>query len=34
VTLESGVGRPLHINWDHVAFMEETLATPSGEVVA
>ncbi|HYM44615.1 MAG TPA: hypothetical protein VES65_00430 [Solirubrobacteraceae bacterium] len=23
VTLESGAGRPLHINWEHVAFMEE-----------
>lgn len=30
VTLESGSGRPLHINWDHVTFMEETLAAPLG----
>jgi hypothetical protein len=32
VTLESRAGRPLHINWEHVAFVEETLAAPpSGE---
>jgi hypothetical protein len=32
VTLESSTGRPLHINWDHVAFVEETLAaSPGGE---
>jgi hypothetical protein len=32
VTLESSTGRPLHINWAHVTFMEETLAAPpSGE---
>ena len=32
VTLESRAGRPLHINWGHVAFVEETLAAPpSGE---
>jgi hypothetical protein len=32
VTLESTAGRPLHINWEHVTFMEETLAAPqSGE---
>jgi heptaprenylglyceryl phosphate synthase len=29
VTLESSTGRPLHINWDHVAFMDETLAEPT-----
>lgn len=28
VTLESTVGRPLHINWDHVTFLEELLAVP------
>ena len=28
VTLESESGRPLHINWGHVAFVEETLARP------
>jgi hypothetical protein len=28
VTLESVTGRPLHINWDHVAFLEETLGGP------
>jgi hypothetical protein len=27
VTLESAAGRPLHINWRHVTFVEET---PSG----
>jgi hypothetical protein len=32
VTLESTAGRPLHINWDRVRYMEETLpAPPSGE---
>ena len=32
VTLESAIGRPLHINWEHVAFMEETpAASPGGE---
>jgi hypothetical protein len=37
VTLESSTARPLHINWTHVTFMEETLAAsplaapPSGE---
>ena len=32
VTLESGTGRPLHVNWRHVAFAEETLtAHQSGE---
>jgi hypothetical protein len=32
VTLESGAGGPLHINWDHVAFIEEVLTgPPSGE---
>ncbi len=30
VTLESSAGRPLHVNWDHVAFMEEALASPAG----
>lgn len=24
VTLESVIGRPLHINWRHVAFIEES----------
>ena len=28
VTLESTAGRPLHINWDHVRFMEEMLSVP------
>ena len=28
VTLESGAGRPLHVNWRHVAFVEETLVGP------
>jgi len=28
VTLESEAGRPLHINWDHVAFIQETLVAP------
>jgi hypothetical protein len=32
VTLESTTGAPLHINWDHVAFIAEVLAgPPSGE---
>jgi hypothetical protein len=32
VTLESSTGRPLHINWEHVAFVEETpAASPDGE---
>jgi len=31
VTLESSTGRPLHINWDHVAFVEETLAASPGD---
>jgi hypothetical protein len=31
VTLEGSTGGPLHINWEHVAFIEETLATPAGE---
>jgi len=26
VTLESTAGRPLYINWEHVAFIEETPA--------
>ena len=25
-TLESTAGRPLHVNWSHVIFMEETLS--------
>jgi hypothetical protein len=25
VTLESSTGGPLHVNWDHVAFVEEVL---------
>lgn len=29
VTLESGSGGPLHVNWDHIAYIEETLAAPS-----
>lgn len=28
VTLESITGGPLHVNWDHVALVEETLAAP------
>jgi hypothetical protein len=28
VTLESESGRPLHVNWRHVAFVEEMLLTP------
>jgi len=32
VTLESSAGGPLHINWDHVAFVAEVIAgPPSGE---
>lgn len=32
VALESQAGRPLHVNWQHVAFVEETLVVPvSGE---
>jgi hypothetical protein len=27
VTLENSAGRPLHVNWDHVAFVEETLSS-------
>lgn len=30
VTLESGIGGRLHVNWDHVAFVEET--PPQGGV--
>jgi hypothetical protein len=30
VTLESEAGRPLHVNWRHVAFVAETLVGPSG----
>ncbi len=30
VTLESEAGRPLHINWRHVAFVEEMLVAPPG----
>lgn len=29
VTLESATGGPLHVNWDHVAYVEEALARPS-----
>ena len=29
VTLESTTGGPLHVNWDHVAFIEEALTTPA-----
>ena len=29
VMLESPTGAPLHINWDHVAFIEEVLAGPA-----
>ena len=25
VTLESSAGRPLHVNWEHVVFMEEIM---------
>lgn len=28
VALESATGGPLHVNWDHVAFVEEALVTP------
>jgi hypothetical protein len=28
VTLESSTGGPLHVNWDHVAFIEEALVVP------
>jgi hypothetical protein len=28
VTLESATGGPLHVNWDHVAYLEEALTTP------
>ena len=28
VTLESATGGPLHLNWDHVAYLEEALVTP------
>ena len=31
VMLESSAGRPLHVNWSHIAFVEETLAMPPGE---
>jgi hypothetical protein len=32
VALESEAGRPLHVNWQHVAFVQETLLVPqSGE---
>lgn len=30
VTLESAAGRPLHINWDHVAFVAEVEGGPGG----
>jgi hypothetical protein len=29
VTLESSTGGALHINWDHVAFVEEALSAPT-----
>jgi hypothetical protein len=29
VTLESGTGGPLHVNWDHIAFLEEALSGPA-----
>jgi hypothetical protein len=29
VTLESVIGGPLHVNWDHVAFVAEVLTTSS-----
>jgi hypothetical protein len=28
VTLESTAGGPLHVNWDHVAFIAETVSGP------
>jgi len=28
VTLESATGGPLHVNWDHIAYFEETLTAP------
>ncbi len=31
VTLESVTGGPLHVNWDHVAFVTEVLTTPPEE---
>ena len=31
VTLEGLTGGPLHVNWDHVIFVEEALLTPSLE---
>jgi hypothetical protein len=33
VTLESTTGGPLHVNWDHVAYLEEALSKPSEEGV-
>ena len=32
VTLESSIGGRLHLNWDHVAYVEEA-PPPSGEAV-
>jgi hypothetical protein len=29
VTLESSTGAQLHINWNHVAYVEEALTAPS-----
>jgi hypothetical protein len=29
VTLESNTGGPLHVNWDHIAFLEEALSGPA-----
>ena len=29
VTLEAATGGPMHVNWSHVAFVAEVLATPA-----
>ncbi len=29
VTLESSAGGSVHVNWDHVAFVQETLTGPA-----
>jgi hypothetical protein len=29
ITLEAANGGPLHVNWDHVAFVTEVITTPS-----
>lgn len=30
VTLESSTGRPLHVNWDHVAVIQDHPGEPEG----